>query len=90
MLAPPRGFAFRPCLERQDEADGGSHYVHVKAQADRDARSAAGIARLFYRNRGLHRAYLLFAGLYVPLTAGVYSVWETPWWHATAHQIMGV
>lgn len=42
------------------------------------------------RNRGLHRAYLCFAILYIPLTAVVYSVWNTPWWHATARHIMGV
>lgn len=42
------------------------------------------------RNHGLHRAYLLFAVLYIPLTAVVYSVWNTPWWHATARHIMGV
>lgn len=42
------------------------------------------------RNHGLHRAYLFFAVLYIPLTAVMYSVWDTPWWHATARQIMGV
>jgi hypothetical protein len=42
------------------------------------------------RNQGLHRAYFLFAVLYVPLTAVVYSAWDTPWWHGTARHIMGV
>jgi hypothetical protein len=42
------------------------------------------------RNRGLHPAYLIFASLYIPLTCVVYSLWDTPWWHATARHIMGV
>lgn len=42
------------------------------------------------RNRALHRAYLIFAAFSIPLTSVVYSLWDTPWWHATARQIMGV
>jgi len=42
------------------------------------------------RNRSLHRAYLTWAAFYVPVTVAVYACWDTPWWHATARQIMGV
>jgi hypothetical protein len=42
------------------------------------------------RNRGLHRAYLIFAAFFIPLSAVVYGVWDTPWWHATARSMMGV
>ncbi len=42
------------------------------------------------RNRGIHRAYLIFAALFIPMSAVLYSLWDTPWWHATARHIMGV
>lgn len=40
-------------------------------------------------NRGLHRAYLVWAAFYLPVTGIVYAVWDKPWWHATAHHLMG-
>jgi len=42
------------------------------------------------RNRGLHRAYLIWASIYVPVMVTVHMVWDKPWWHATARHIMGV
>jgi len=42
------------------------------------------------RNRGLHRAYVIWASLFLPVTAVVYALWDTPWWHATARHVMGV
>lgn len=42
------------------------------------------------RNRGLHRAYLVWAAFYVPVMAAVEVAWDKPWWHATARAIMGV
>ena len=42
------------------------------------------------RNRRIHRAYLIFAALFIPMSAVLYSLWDTPWWHATARHIMGV
>lgn len=42
------------------------------------------------RNRSLHPAYVIFAALYLPLSCAMYGLWDTPWWHATAHHIMGV
>jgi len=42
------------------------------------------------RNRGIHRAYLIFAALFIPMSAVLYSLWDTPWWHATARHIMGI
>jgi hypothetical protein len=42
------------------------------------------------RNRHLHRAYYIFAALFIPSSVLVYSVWNSPWWHSTARHIMGV
>ena len=42
------------------------------------------------RNRGIHRAYLLFMAFYLPVSVPVYALWNTPLWHATARHIMGV
>jgi hypothetical protein len=42
------------------------------------------------RNRRVHRAYWIWAALFVPTTALAYALWDKPWWHAAAHRIMGV
>jgi len=42
------------------------------------------------RNRDLHRAYLVWAAFFLPVSAMVYAFWDTPGWHAAARQIMGV
>jgi len=42
------------------------------------------------RNRSLHRAYLLWAAFFIPVSAFVYAAWDKPWWHAIAPRIMGV
>ena len=42
------------------------------------------------RNRRIHRAWLIWAAFYVPCSALVYTIWDTPFWHATARHIMGV
>jgi len=42
------------------------------------------------RNRGVHKAWLVWAAFYVPLTVATYWLWDTPLWHATARRIMGV
>ena len=42
------------------------------------------------RNRRIHRAYLVLAAFYVPASLLVDMAWNTPWWHETAHRIMGV
>jgi len=42
------------------------------------------------RNRRLHRAYVIWGMLFIPATAVVYALWDNPWWHATAHRMMGV
>jgi hypothetical protein len=41
-------------------------------------------------NRGLHRAYLIWAALFLPVSAVIYGFWNTQIWHATARHIMGV
>jgi hypothetical protein len=42
------------------------------------------------RNRGVHRAYWVWLPIYAAASLVVNSLWDTPWWHATARQIMGV
>jgi hypothetical protein len=42
------------------------------------------------RNRGVHQAYWIWLAAVLPLTVAVHALWDTPWWHATAHQLMGV
>jgi hypothetical protein len=42
------------------------------------------------RNRRIHRAYWVWMALWLPLALVVSRLWDTPWWHATARQIMGV
>jgi hypothetical protein len=42
------------------------------------------------RNRSLHRAYVIWAALFIPATAIVYALWDSPWWYSTARHIMGV
>ena len=42
------------------------------------------------RNRYIHRAYWIWAAFYLPLAIAVHALWDTPWWHATARQLMGV
>lgn len=42
------------------------------------------------RNRRVHEAYLVWLALCVPVTAVLYGLWNTPWWHATARRIMGL
>jgi len=42
------------------------------------------------RNRSLHRAYVIFAAFFLPASAVLYALWDTPVWHATARRIMGV
>jgi hypothetical protein len=42
------------------------------------------------RNRRVHRAYLIWLGLFLPVAAVVISLWDTPWWHATARAMLGV
>jgi len=42
------------------------------------------------RNRGLHRAYLIWAGIYFPVMATVHLLWDRPGWHDTVRHIMGL
>jgi hypothetical protein len=41
------------------------------------------------RNRSVHRAYLIWAAFFLPVTALAYAVWDKPWWHVAAHRILG-
>ena len=42
------------------------------------------------RNRSLHRAYVIWIAVNIPFAVAVHGLWDTPMWHQTARQIMGV
>lgn len=42
------------------------------------------------RNRRIHRAYWVFALIYLPIVIFQQIAWDTPWWHELAPRIMGV
>nr|WP_294849127.1 hypothetical protein [uncultured Sphingomonas sp.] len=42
------------------------------------------------RNHRVHRAWWVYFACYVPVAIAVMAAWDTPWWHAAAHRIMGV
>jgi hypothetical protein len=42
------------------------------------------------RNRRVHEAYWIWLAIYVPASLVVLSLWDTPWWHATARAMLGV
>lgn len=42
------------------------------------------------RNRRVHRAYWIWLAVNLPFAVAVHGLWDTPWWHATARQLMGV
>lgn len=42
------------------------------------------------RNRSVHRAYWIWLGVSLPLAILVNILWDTPGWHSTARQLMGV
>jgi hypothetical protein len=42
------------------------------------------------RNRRVHHAYWIWLAIALPFTIAVHALWDTPWWHATARQMLGV
>jgi hypothetical protein len=40
------------------------------------------------RNRSIHRAYWIWLGIALPVVATLHLLWDTPWWHATARQML--
>lgn len=42
------------------------------------------------RNQSVHRAYWIWLAINIPFAIAVHALWGTPWWHATARQMMGV
>jgi hypothetical protein len=42
------------------------------------------------RNRGVHRAWLIWLGVNLPFALAVHGLWNSDWWHATARGLMGV
>jgi len=43
-----------------------------------------------YRLRRVHRAYLIWLALMLPLAVASQLLWDTPWWQAAAPRLMGV
>lgn len=43
-----------------------------------------------FRNRSLHPAYAMWFAVTLPCALAVNLLWDTPWWHAAARQMMGV
>ena len=41
------------------------------------------------RNRYLHRAYLIWFGVFLAAAVVVHGLWDTAWWHGVAPRIMG-
>jgi hypothetical protein len=41
------------------------------------------------RNSRVHEAYWIWIAINLPFALLVYSLWDTPWWHATARTMMG-
>jgi hypothetical protein len=42
------------------------------------------------RNRSIHPAYVIWLAVNLPFAIAVHGLWDTPSWHHTARQIMGV
>lgn len=42
------------------------------------------------RNQRIHRAYWIWLGLFLASSLVVNSLWDTPWWHAVARQMLGL
>jgi len=42
------------------------------------------------RNRSIHTAYWIFAGISAPVAIAIHLLWDTPGWHTMARQLMGV
>lgn len=42
------------------------------------------------RNRRVHEAYWIWIAICLPFALVIYLLWNTPWWLATAPQLMGV
>lgn len=59
-----------------------------------DAFMLAAIAPMFLwdviRNRRVHEAYWIWIAVILPVSLVVYRLWDTPWWHVAARQILGV
>jgi len=43
-----------------------------------------------YRNRRVHRAYLLWIAINLPFAVALHSLWGTQWWYAMAPRLMQV
>ena len=59
-----------------------------------DLYTLVAVAPMFFwdvlRNRSVHRAYAIWIAINIPFAVAVHGLWDTPMWHQTARQIMGV
>lgn len=42
------------------------------------------------RNRTVHRAYWIWLAFFLPVSALVMALWDTPWWHSAVPRVMGL
>jgi hypothetical protein len=42
------------------------------------------------RTRRVHKAYLIWAMVSLPAAILIHALWDSEWWHATAHRLVGV
>jgi len=40
------------------------------------------------RTHSVHRAYIIWIAVSLPFVAVLHTLWDTPWWHATAHHLL--
>ena len=62
--------------------------------ASNDIYMLAAVAPMFIwdviRNRTVHKAYLIWVGVNLPIAVVFYSLWRSQWWHTIAPRLMGV
>jgi len=42
------------------------------------------------RTRTVHKAYVIWALVSLPVAIVVHTLWDSEWWHATARWLVGV
>ena len=42
-----------------------------------------------FRNRHIHPAYAIWLAINLPFAVAVHGLWDMPWWHVAARQMMG-
>lgn len=42
------------------------------------------------RTRTIHKAYLIWLAISVPMSIAIHALWDTDWWHQMAPQLLGI